>query len=96
MRRGWSFLVVLLMLAGSLPALAQVPTAEQIELLKSMSPQDREALMQQLGISPSMIEQMTGQGDSGASGTEGRRDIRDQQSSATICLATRGWRWTSR
>ncbi|MEZ5458679.1 MAG: SLBB domain-containing protein [Steroidobacteraceae bacterium] len=29
---------------------AQVPTAEQIELLRSLSPEDRAALMQQLGI----------------------------------------------
>ena len=30
MRRGWSFLALLLMMAGSLPVLAQTPTAEQI------------------------------------------------------------------
>ena len=73
MRRGLLFLAILPILAGSLPALAQVPTAEQIELLRSMSPQDREALMQQLGISPAMIEQMTG---SGVSGGDSRSDSR--------------------
>ena len=75
MRRGWSFLVVLLMLAGSLPALAQVPTAEQIELLRGMSPEDREALMEQLGISPSMVDQMSG---ADASGSSSQRDRRNQ------------------
>jgi protein involved in polysaccharide export with SLBB domain len=74
MRSGLSFLAVLLMLAGSMPVLAQVPSPEQIELLRSMSPEDREALMQQLGINPSMIEQMSGAA-SGASG-ETRFDAR--------------------
>jgi protein involved in polysaccharide export with SLBB domain len=65
MRRGLSFFSVLLMLAVSMLAEAQVPTADQIELLRSMSPQDREALMEQLGVSPSMIEQMSGSSASG-------------------------------
>ena len=77
MLRGLSLLAVLLMLAGSLPARAQVPTAEQIELLRTMSPEDREALMEQLGISPANIEQMSG---AGAQGTESRRDTRRQES----------------
>ena len=78
MRRGWSFLAVLLLMAGSLPVLAQTPTADQIELLRSMSPQDRDALMEQLGISPSMIEQMSS--TTGTSATDARRTTRDQQS----------------
>ena len=50
MRRGWLFILIAAVLAGSLPALAQVPTSEQLELLRTLSPEDRQALMEQLGI----------------------------------------------
>jgi protein involved in polysaccharide export with SLBB domain len=57
MRRGiWIFAAVLA-LAGALPAAAQVPTAEQLELLRSMSPEDREALLQQLGLGGAVVDQ---------------------------------------
>lgn len=36
-------------------AMAQVPSSEQIELLRSLSPEDRAALMQQLGIGDSSL-----------------------------------------
>jgi protein involved in polysaccharide export with SLBB domain len=42
--------VVVVLAAINPPALAQVPSAEQIELLRSLSPEDRDALMQQLGL----------------------------------------------
>lgn len=42
---------------------AQVPSAEQIELLRSLSPEDRAALMQQLGL---------GGGEAAASGADSR------------------------
>jgi len=74
MRKIWSFLAVLMIVAGSIPASAQVPTAEQIELLKSMSPQDREALMEQLGVSPSMIDQLA----DGSSSNDPRSGTRKQ------------------
>jgi protein involved in polysaccharide export with SLBB domain len=62
---------------GSLPAVAQVPTAEQLELLRSMSPEDREALMDQLGISGAAIDDSS----SSSSGDSGRRrDSRDSDS----------------
>ena len=50
MSRLWLFVVIALLGAGVQPALAQVPTAEQLELLKTMSPEDRQALMEQLGL----------------------------------------------
>lgn len=53
-------LVAVWMLAGALPVVAQVPTAEQLELLRNMSPEDRDALMQQLGVGG------TGQGNANA------------------------------
>lgn len=49
MRRGMLFIAAALMLA-SYPIVAQVPTDEQLELLRGMSPEDRAALMEQLGI----------------------------------------------
>jgi len=49
-------LVALMVATGtSVPASAQVPSAEQIELLRSLSPEDRDALLQQLGISDSSM-----------------------------------------
>jgi protein involved in polysaccharide export with SLBB domain len=71
MRRAWSFISVLSILVGSMSVPAQVPTAEQIELLRSMSPEDREALMEQLGISASSVDQFPG---AGATGPESQRD----------------------
>jgi protein involved in polysaccharide export with SLBB domain len=38
-----------------MPAIAQVPTAEQLELLRSMSPEDREALLERLGLGGSVL-----------------------------------------
>src|SRR5690349_20182400 len=56
MRRGLLILLTLLLVAVSGPSTAQVPTAEQLELLRSMSPEDRAALMDQLGIGSSVID----------------------------------------
>jgi polysaccharide export outer membrane protein len=70
--------VAWLFMAGMPPALAQVPTAEQLELLRSMSPEDREALMQQLGISGAVIDQ-GGTGSQGTGQSRTNRESRDQQ-----------------
>src|SRR5687768_5414066 len=35
---------------------AQVPTAEQIELLRSMNPEDRSALLEELGVDEDLVE----------------------------------------
>jgi polysaccharide biosynthesis/export protein len=50
MFRGLSILAAMLCLAAATMVVAQVPTAEQLELLRSMSPEDRQALMEQLGL----------------------------------------------
>ena len=65
MRRSFLVLAALLALAVSLPVAAQAPTAEQLELLRSLSPEDREALMEQLGIGSGTVitESGTGTGD---------------------------------
>ena len=55
MTRGLWVLTALVMLVGSAMTSAQVPTAEQLELLRDMSPEDREALMEQLGVSGSVV-----------------------------------------
>lgn len=62
MRRLLSIVLIAFLAAGVQPAAAQVPTPEQMELLRSMSPEDREALMEQLGLG------------SGASGSLGSTD----------------------
>lgn len=46
MRRFWVLLVGLL----ALPASAQVPTAEQLEMLRNLTPEQRQMLLEQLGI----------------------------------------------
>jgi polysaccharide export outer membrane protein len=58
-----------LLAAGVQPSLAQVPTAEQLELLQSMNPEDRRALMEQLGIDTSALEGASGS----SSNTERKR-----------------------
>jgi polysaccharide biosynthesis/export protein len=77
MFRGFWFAVafVVLVIAGSMSAVAQVPTPEQLELLRSMNPEDRQALMQQLGIGDSE----TGDGDSQSASESTRgRNTRDR------------------
>jgi polysaccharide biosynthesis/export protein len=73
MFRGVFILAALGWLAVASPVVAQVPSAEQLELLRSMSPEDREALMEQLGIGGSVL----GSGlDAGSNGT-GENKTRD-------------------
>jgi polysaccharide biosynthesis/export protein len=74
MRRGWSFGLILALLAASLPVATQVPTAEQLEILRNMSPEDREALMEQLGIGGSVISDTDTAGTSAGSGRRRARD----------------------
>jgi polysaccharide export outer membrane protein len=50
-RRSWFFGVAALLLSAAVGA--QLPTPEQLELLRTMSPEDREALMQDLGVDSS-------------------------------------------
>lgn len=52
--------VVLTVALQSPVAMSQVPSAEQIELLRTLSPEDREALMKQLGIGDSSLGASTG------------------------------------
>jgi polysaccharide biosynthesis/export protein len=82
MRRGWMFLLIAAALAGSLPAIAQVPTAEQLEMLRTLSPEDREALMERLGIGGS------GTGDSTTNGS-GNKDQRRDGSNADLAARRR-------
>jgi polysaccharide biosynthesis/export protein len=42
-------------MTGSGPAVSQVPTADQLEQLRSMSPEDREALLEQLGLGGAVL-----------------------------------------
>jgi hypothetical protein len=65
-------LVLLLGLAASVPVSAQVPTAEQLELLRTMSPEDREALLSQLGLDGAVIDQGSAPGASGDSNRNAR------------------------
>src|SRR5687768_11870000 len=49
-------LSAILLATVSPTAVAQVPSAEQLELLRSMSPEDREALMEQLGLGGASLD----------------------------------------
>jgi polysaccharide biosynthesis/export protein len=79
MLRGWLIGLMVVLLASALPARAQLPTptAEQVELLQSMSPDDREALMEQLGIGGAVLGESTAGTDS-AREREARDRDRDE------------------
>jgi protein involved in polysaccharide export with SLBB domain len=51
--------------------MAQVPTAEQLEMLRSMSPAEREAILSQFGIDPSALGGTTSGAGVGAAGLPG-------------------------
>ncbi len=76
MVRGWLILALVLLGQGvSLPANAQVPTAEQLEMLRSMSPEDREALLGQLGLGGAIVDPGNASGaDSGQSSESRNQD----------------------
>ena len=79
MRRGCLLVLIAVLFGGVQPAMAQVPTAEQLELLRSMSPEDRDALLEQLGLGGSVLGDsgsVTGTSDS----TGSRRSERDARS----------------
>jgi protein involved in polysaccharide export with SLBB domain len=71
--RSWLILVGLMLLAAAVPVRAQVPTSEQLELLRSMSPEDRAALMEQLGLGGSLGDSSS---TTDAAGDQRRRDSR--------------------
>jgi protein involved in polysaccharide export with SLBB domain len=76
----WLVLAACWALTASLPVLAQVPTPEQLELLRSMSPEDREALMSQLGLGGA--GGLSGGGDLGSMGSlDNNRSNRNRQPS---------------
>lgn len=78
----WSIVLstVLGMLLSGSASFAQVPSAEQIELLRSLSPEDRDALLKQLGISDS--SQSTGSGASDERSASRERDAAARSSAA--------------
>ena len=79
MRRGCLLVLIAVLFGGVQPAMAQVPTPEQLELLRSMSPEDRDALLEQLGLGGSVLGDsgsVTGTSDS----TGSRRSERDARS----------------
>jgi protein involved in polysaccharide export with SLBB domain len=82
MRIGWLSLMVSAVLAGAMPAMAQVPTAEQLELLRELSPEDREALMEQLGISGELPNESTGASGTGSSTDKRSRGAREESAEA--------------
>lgn len=75
MRRAWLLVLIAVLAGGGMSAVAQVPTPEQLEMLRSMSPEDRQALMEQLGLGGTSL------GDDGAgrsdSATGSRRSERN-------------------
>jgi polysaccharide export outer membrane protein len=73
------FLAAAIITATSSPLQAQVPTAEQMELLRSMSPDDREALMSQLGIGGGAVSDLSSSRDINASTRNPKnRDLESQ------------------
>ena len=91
MHRGWSILAVVVTLTGAPLVQAQVPTADQLELLKSMSPEDREALMSQLGLDgASREESSSGQSaDARARDRQQTRQPRDIEDEVDFAMKAR-------
>lgn len=89
MRRSFLVLAALLALAGSLPAYAQAPTAEQLEMLRSLSPEDREALMEQLGLGGALIGDGTATGGAPGPDASDRTESDDDQSGAQRRMSER-------
>jgi polysaccharide biosynthesis/export protein len=85
MRRGLWFQFAVVALTLALSAAAQVPTADQLELLRSMSPEDRAALMEQLGIGGSVISE--GSTTTGSSETPANRRNADSDRESQNRLA---------
>ncbi|MBC8027671.1 MAG: SLBB domain-containing protein [Steroidobacteraceae bacterium] len=69
-------LLAVLGLATAWPALGQVPTPEQLELLQSMSPEDRAALMEQLGLGDGATGDRNQSGDDSQGRNTNRNDSR--------------------
>src|SRR6185436_7945497 len=61
MFKGGLVRLALALMMAMTPCFAQMPTAEQLELLRTMSPEDREALMEQLGLGGMVIDQPSSQ-----------------------------------
>jgi polysaccharide biosynthesis/export protein len=77
MRRALLSIVALLTLAGADPAAAQIPTEEQLEVLRSMDPADRQALLEQLGLGDGTVSDKTT--------SDGRpRDARDARGGSRL------------
>lgn len=86
MFRGLSILAAVTWLAVALPVAAQVPTADQLELLRSMSPEDREALMEQLGIGGSILDSGTQSESDTTAGTQGRAGSKQSKNGRMTAL----------
>src|SRR5688572_12949440 len=72
MIRGWVIALGAALLGAAVSVPAQTPSAEQIELFKSLSPEDRQALMEQLGIGDMTL----GEGSSPPANGARKRDRR--------------------
>jgi len=68
MRSRCLYLMAVLLFAVIPTTWAQTPTAEQLEMLRNMNPEDREALLEQLGLGGALVDE----GSSGSS--DERRD----------------------
>jgi polysaccharide export outer membrane protein len=86
MLRGFLILLVAA-LAWPNASHSQIPTADQIELLRTLSPEDREALMEQLGMGGMEIGEGSQAGDDGARQARGER--RENRGPAIIDEETR-------
>jgi len=84
MIRGLLVIASWLVLAVSSPLFAQAPTPEQLEILRSMSPEDRQALLEQLGLGGSMP-----MGTGSDTNQEGTNRSRRSGDSATLSDAER-------
>jgi polysaccharide biosynthesis/export protein len=79
MQRFLAILLGVLSIGCALPLIAQVPTPEQLELLRTMSPEDREALMAQLGLGGAAPGSASGANRERSNGTRREADRTDNR-----------------
>lgn len=84
--RIWFVLLAVCLACLATPSIAQLPTPEQLDMLREMSPEDREALMEQLGLGGGAIidSGSTSTGNSTSRRRAGEPDARRLKSDAEL------------
>src|SRR4051812_43308113 len=84
MRTGLILVVFAALFAAASASVALVPTPEQLELVKTMSPEDRQALMEQLGIGGGAVVDSSSTSQNARPSTTGQKDSVDRNAKPRV------------